>query len=518
MTADPTLPSSNHRGNGPSKAWVRFQRAAVRIWERQRLDHVIYLAASLAYFTVLALVPISAISLSVIGAFFSKEQDAIFDMVTDAVLPFDEDLLVVKPNRPEPPIPGVEEVIGVGTSVPSASDVLNGVGSAASGLTGEATGVVRLAEAENGSREGAVRLTELHDKFKEQLSGFVLGAKGLGPTGLIFLIITGLWLFESIEDAFNSIWRVEKRRPFVRRFIVFWSVLTLTPLLLVGPVILNRYIETRDFQLDLDFFWGIVSFLLTWFAIWLLYLLVPNGNVSLRPAAIGSFVVALLWEICKRLFAEYVVRSDSYTTIYGSISLILIVLGWIYLTWWLILEGLELAAYLEFPDWDKTMPYGDLAQEICLLYSWGGLYHVGKNFLKGEGGTSSDSVSESLGLDPARVNRLLDRMEQRGILVRNRDGDWYPAVALEHITWAEIAAKLEYEVGSSDISLSEWLDSALRARGLVGYRQETENLPTLDYLIKDRMDSPVLSPSRIEEARSPELVLETQSESPSEDS
>lgn len=517
MSADPTTPSSAGRGNGSISSWVRFQRAAVRIWERQRLDHVVYLAASLAYFTVLALVPISAISLSVVGAFFSKEQDAIFDMVTDAVLPFDEDLLVVKPNRPDPPIPGVVEVTGVGTEVSSASEVLDESGSAPSEPTGEPSGASPLPDPEYGSSQNAVRLTELHDKFKEQLTGFVSGARGLGPTGLIFLVITGLWLFESIEDAFNSIWRVEKRRPFVRRFMVFWIVVTLPPLLLAGPVFVNRYIETKDFQLDLDFFWGIVSFLLTWFAIWLLYLLVPNGNVSLRPAAIGSFVVALLWEACKRIFAEYVVRSDSYTTIYGSISLILIVLGWIYLTWWLILEGLELAAYLEFPDWDRTMPYGDLAPEICLLYSWGGLYHVGKNFLKGEGGTSSESISDSLGLDPARVNKLLDRMEQRGILVRNRDGSWFPAVALEHITWAEIAAKLEYDLGSSDISLSEWLDSALRARGLVGYHQDTEDLPTLDRVLKNRMDRPVIRASELEESGTPALVLEAETEVPSND-
>ena len=492
MTADLSSTSKIRRDNGGDSIWVRLRRAIIRIDARQRSDHVVYLVASLAYFTLLALVPISAISLSVITAFFSNEQEDIFELVTKSVLPFDEELLVVKQD--EAPLSPV------GVEIRSASTEQN-LG------PGSPTGVI-------GSHEPQVkpvRLSQLHDEFKKQLRDFVAQAKGLGPIGIVFLIITGFWLFDSIEDAFNSIWRVEKRRPFIRRFIIFWAVLTLTPLLMVGPVIVNRYFATKTFAVDLDFVWGAVSFLLTWFAIWLLYMLVPNGNVGLRPAVTSSFVVALLWEIAKRGFAEYVVRSHSYSTIYGSMSIILFVLGWIYLTWWLILQGLELAAYLQFPDWDKATPYGDLAPEIALLYSWGGLYHVGKNFLKGQGGTSVDAVSDSLGLDQARVNKILDRMEERGLLVRNRDGEWYPAVALEQITWAEIAAKLEYDVESSDVSLSEWLDSALRARGLVGYRQETENLPTLDRLLKNRMDNSVFLSPQIEDSGSPALVLDAKS-------
>jgi len=478
--------------------WIHFRRAVSRIWARQKADHVVYLSASLAYFSLLALVPISAISLSFFASFVSGEEDQekIFNWVVGYVFPFDEDLRVDWRG-----VGGVDWGKESDDEVHAATPEISGGSPAASTREASAADAQRtpppaaIGGATAETKKDGVHwdLAEIQKDFQEKMDAFVRQARGLKEIGFLILIIAGFWLFDSIEDAFNSIWRSEKRRPFVRRFIIFWTVLTLPPLLMVGPVILNRYLETRDIHPTLDVTLRLLPYFLTWLAVWLMYLLLPNGYVDLRAAGISAFVVAFFWEIVKRGFATYVSGAESYQIVYGSLSIILFVLAWVYYTWLLLLMGLEMTAYLQYPDWDKHTPYGELAPEISLLYSWGSLYYTGRNFVQGKGGTKTESISTELGLDHVRSLKVLQDLEAVGILVRDREGAWYPSIPLEKITWAEVASRLRFEVEPSSVSLSEWLESALRARGVVEYRQDTQRLPTLDSLLKQRMNRAVLA-------------------------
>ncbi len=496
------LPRGQRVRNRIRLQFLQFRRALARIGARQRDDHVIYLAASLAYFSLLALVPISALSLSLFASFVSndKDQEKIFNWVVGYVFPFDEDLRVDWNGALKGAIEGEEDFGEISPEATMSPDRIAPATAAqtyrmpASG-TPEAGGeaIRERFPGEKTQRETtASNLDAIQEKFEGYVDEFVSQARGLKEIGLIFLIVAGFWLFDSIEDAFNKIWRSEKRRTFVRRFIIFWTVLTLAPLLMVGPVILNRFVESRHIPLNIEVFWGLLPYFLTWFAIWLMYMLIPNGIVDKKAAAASAFVVAILWELAKRAFAEYVANAESYQTVYGSLSIVLLVLAWFYYTWWLILEGLEVCAYLQYPDWDRMSRYGDLAPEIGLLYSWGGLFYAGQTFVQGKGGTATESISSALGLDQVRVLRILSDLERIGMLVRDQKGQWFPAIPLDQITWADVAAKLDYDIDSSTVSLSEWLESALRARGVVEYRQDTKRLPTLETLLKQHLDSAVL--------------------------
>ncbi|MBK7496223.1 MAG: hypothetical protein IPI28_12840 [Candidatus Omnitrophica bacterium] len=64
-------------------------RAVSRIWARLQEDHVIFLAGSLAFFSVTALIPISAISLSLFASYINTEQEEIFyDYILEYIFPF----------------------------------------------------------------------------------------------------------------------------------------------------------------------------------------------------------------------------------------------------------------------------------------------------------------------------------------------------------------------------------------------------------------------------------------------
>ncbi len=479
MMSPDLLPSAVHHAKTRiAKAWRRTRRAVSRIWGRLHDDHVIYLAGSLAFFSVTALIPISAISLSLFASYINAEQEEIFyDYILEYIFPFSPEnrlnLGGLENGFKPPDTPGVAD-----------GQVVSSTGTAIVGPIG-------------------FDLEEVESTLKQKIREFTNQAKSLGWVGLVFLLITGIWLFDSIEDAFNSIWRSEKRRPFVRRIMTFWTVLTLTPLLMVGPIVIDRYLRQRDLLpgelswVSSALGWGafILPYLLSWLAIWLLYVVVPNGVVAWKPAAISSLVVAFMWQALKIVFAYLVVNAGMYRFVYGTLGMVALVLAWIYYTWWVILAGLEMTSYLQYPDWDQPTPSSDLAPEISLLYSWGGLYLVGRSFQSGKGGISTESIAQTLSLHKPRTARLLENLEEKRILARDIKGLWYPAIPLSRVTWAEVARALDYEVDSSSIRLADWLESALQARGISEYRQDTRNLPSLAALLEQHLDGTVTSGS-----------------------
>jgi membrane protein len=89
---------------------------------------------------------------------------------------------------------------------------------------------------------------------------------------------------------------------------------------------------------------GFVPFVLTCAAFTLLYYIVPNRSVRPRHALIGGLVAALAFEIMKRSFALYIANFPTYTLVYGAFAVIPIFLLWIYLSWVVIVIGALIAA------------------------------------------------------------------------------------------------------------------------------------------------------------------------------
>jgi membrane protein len=83
-----------------------------------------------------------------------------------------------------------------------------------------------------------------------------------------------------------------------------------------------------------------------WLALWALYVVVPNYRVRLRHGLIGSLFATFMFEITKRGFAFFVANFSAYKTIYGAVAALPVFLIWIYLSWIIILAGAVLTATL----------------------------------------------------------------------------------------------------------------------------------------------------------------------------
>lgn len=84
-------------------------------------------------------------------------------------------------------------------------------------------------------------------------------------------------------------------------------------------------------------------------ALLLLYTIVPNAPVRWRNALAGAVLAALLLEVAKHLFAAAMKYFTSYQILYGAIAALPVFLIWIYISWMIVLLGAITTATLNGP-------------------------------------------------------------------------------------------------------------------------------------------------------------------------
>ncbi|MDR2260291.1 MAG: YihY family inner membrane protein [Azoarcus sp.] len=77
-----------------------------------------------------------------------------------------------------------------------------------------------------------------------------------------------------------------------------------------------------------------------------LYFAVPNHKVRFTHAAIGGVAAALVFFLMQRAFGIFIARFPTYTLVYGAFAALPIFLVWLYLSWIVVLLGALTAATL----------------------------------------------------------------------------------------------------------------------------------------------------------------------------
>lgn len=178
------------------------------------------------------------------------------------------------------------------------------------------------------------------------LDDFSRQAKNLTGFGIAFLVITSVLMLRNIEQAFNIIWRTRENRGPVASFLLYWAVLSLSPIFMGLALGIGTYLTSLSTLVDnLDAvgltssrLFSVIPILLTWAAFTLVYAAVPNCYVPPKHAMIGGLIAALAFNGARYLFTKVVVNS-SYTLIYGAFAAVPLFLLWIYVSWTIVLIG-----------------------------------------------------------------------------------------------------------------------------------------------------------------------------------
>jgi membrane protein len=290
------------------------------------------------------------------------------------------------------------------------------------------------------------------EKVQEYLNGFADNASRLTGISILVMFFSAVSMMISIEDRLNRIWRVQRRRGWVSRVLLYWAALTLGPVLVVGGLALSSYVTALPLLHDAADQLGLrqrllsmLPFIVTFVTLGLMYMVVPNRRVRWQEAAIGALLGALLFELARWGFARFVHHAHTYQQVYGAaLAAIPIFLLWIYLSWVIVILCASVAASVSAFDYQPSTTC--LSEDAEFL----GLLVVLRHFIEAQ--------REGRQIDPERVRaseprlpgtwiaRYFDDLKRADVIRREDAGGWLFSRSLDSTDLLRVYAHSHYRL------------------------------------------------------------------------
>ncbi len=173
----------------------------------------------------------------------------------------------------------------------------------------------------------------------------------LGVFGLLFLLVAVTSLLSNIEDSFNQVWGVKGMRPLIRRFSDYLSVLMVGPVLVISAMSMTSSLTSNQLVqrlIDMEVVGSLIltlfkmgPYLLMWIAFAILYVFMSNTRVEWSAAIAGGVLGGTLWQLAQWSYVNFQVGVAKYNAIYGTMAALPIFMIWVYISWNIVLLGLE---------------------------------------------------------------------------------------------------------------------------------------------------------------------------------
>jgi len=177
------------------------------------------------------------------------------------------------------------------------------------------------------------------------LESFFQNSVRLGIIGFTTMIISSLLFFQNFEHIVSKIFKTGGRDIW-ESITTYWTLITLTPIILIASMSLKAYLQANISGLALEAL-SVFPFLLLWGIFFLIYKIAVHAKVSTKAAAVSSFIVAFVWGMAKNSFIQYVFYNKTYATMYGSFSSLIFFFLWIYVSWIIVIYGMKLCYLID---------------------------------------------------------------------------------------------------------------------------------------------------------------------------
>jgi membrane protein len=188
------------------------------------------------------------------------------------------------------------------------------------------------------------------DEIMAYFKRFVENTRALGVVGLLFFLVTAVFLLSTIQSTFDALWGSRARTNSLRRLATYVSVLIVGSFLFsIGLNLAGMFRSliggdaVEEIGKSLSVLTGILPSIFIFLALLLMILLIPSGRVRFLSALIGAAVGAVLWEAARRIFFFWITYVIRLSIVYGSLAVMPIFLIWLYVAWTVVLFSLEVA-------------------------------------------------------------------------------------------------------------------------------------------------------------------------------
>lgn len=216
-------------------------------------------------------------------------------------------------------------------------------------------------------------------KITQYFNDFAQKSSNLTIIGVLILFITTMMMLLKVQNVFNRLWQVPHQEKGLLDLSMtdiarYWMLMTLVPVLLGIAFIMSSTVsslsllnkQVAGYAIDWAIWLEILSMLLTLLGLVAVYWLVPACKVPFKHALVAGVFVGVVFELLKSLFGFIMGHFTSYQLVYGAFAALPLLLLWIYLSWCLILLGVEISYTLHKVQWQtnpKTNPHSTFSTQ-----------------------------------------------------------------------------------------------------------------------------------------------------------
>lgn len=175
------------------------------------------------------------------------------------------------------------------------------------------------------------------------------------------------------------------------------------------------------------------------------YIFVPNTRVRVGAAIAGALVAGVLWDLAGTAFAAFMSGGSNVTVIYSGFATPILFMLWLYLGWMILLIGADIAFYRQHPEYLEGRRIGQGLSEVDReIVALGSLRRIGRAFEAGEPGPDAAALARAAMVPADVASRLLRAFEAAGYIVATADQPprWMPALPWESVQLHEVLGVL----------------------------------------------------------------------------
>ncbi len=216
-----------------------------------------------------------------------------------------------------------------------------------------------------------------------------------------------------------------------------------------SSTVVNKFLSIEPFGSVLLFLGTLFPYILTVISFCFIYILVPNTKVRLRSAFYGAVIAAFAWKFVGSLFTAFVVNSTNYTAIYSGFAIMIVFMIWIYLSWLIVLTGASFAYYHQNPERISNKSQvvrlsSRLREKLALTI----MQMIANSFHNSQPAWSIQNLAKKTTISEPAIDMIISALLEDNLLITahgndgNDDGDgeptFIPARSLENISVNDI--------------------------------------------------------------------------------
>jgi membrane protein len=213
----------------------------------------------------------------------------------------------------------------------------------------------------------------------------------------------------------------------------------------MSTAFMQKLISIEPFGFLISFSVKLLPYVLVCATFTFIYVFVPNTKVNLKAAIAGGITGGILWETAGWSFASFIVTSTKYAAIYSGFAILILFMIWLYLSWLILLIGVVVSYYYQYPQLlvvkkDRGIIHHQLMERVAFLV----MFLVGYNFYHDSEHWTLDALVKRIGVSVDPIRHTIKELIRAGLIIQIDEGvhEYLPARALETIRLGDIIASM----------------------------------------------------------------------------